>query len=423
MQFFFDMLLISCSTAIFLRSANLFTKYQSKSLSDVCIVLLYLFQVIPVICDYLFGLPEYTKWFVGFEEALRSAHTNIIYDVYVLLLFVSLFVVSLRSQKKMFVERYITELKGMSFSNLFLIIMTALPFIHFLVFGNLSSLLMYGTNLSRGLGSSFTSINANLQIVAIVSLSVLYFKSSPSVFKTLLFFIVFFAISYLNGKRYMLAMSMFAFLYTYAIERRFSSNKLNMKVLVPVALLLFSSFFVFYMVNVKLTSDGSFDATYRSMRIDFGRDDVVKYTIKKELIDGEPILEYPGETFVSTLGMIIPRSIWSSKPYPHYRYLTASLYGVKTEDIPAGMTPSILEMFVSNFGWIGIPLCIIFLCWFCIKADGATGLLTKLLYAFVLIGMLTQSLDSLLIVFYLLLLIGFKDFLKSNGVLDKYKTI
>ena len=295
-----------------------------------------------------------------------------------------------------------------------------LPFIHFLVFGNLSSLLMYGTNLSRGLGSSFTSINANLQIVAIVSLSVLYFKSSPSVFKTFLFFIVFFAISYLNGKRYMLAMGIFSFFYMYVLKRRYSASKVNLKVVIPSAVLLLLFFSSFYVTNVKTMTDGSFESTYTSMRVDFGRDDVVKYTIKKELIDGVPILEYPGETFISIIGMIIPRSIWESKPYPHYRYLTASLYGVKMEDIPAGMTPSVLEMFISNFGWLGMPLCIIFLCWYCLKADKTGSFSTKLLYVFILIGLLTQSLDALLIVFYVFLLIVFKDYLKSNGLLDRH---
>ena len=38
------------------------------------------------------------------------------------------------------------------------------------------------------------------------------------------------------------------------------------------------------------------------LRVDFGRDDVIKYVINKEIIRGERILEYRGETFLSLIG-------------------------------------------------------------------------------------------------------------------------
>jgi hypothetical protein len=381
---------------------------------------LYFFQVVPVVCDYVFGAPEYTKWLLGFEKAMKSTETNIIYDVYISVLFVFLFFVSYFSQKRALIGDYFVDISKSSIPTYLLIFVSVLPFVHFLLMGNISSLLMYGTSSLRGLDSSFMSLNANFQVVAIVSLSVLYFKLNPSFVKKMLLFLAFFAISYINGKRYMLAMSIFSFLYMYAIKKRFSSHKINLKILLPVTLLLLGFFCFFYITSVKIMTDGSFESTYTSLRIDFGRDDVVKYTIKKELIDEEPILEYPGETFLSTIGMIVPRSIWPSKPYPHYRYLTASLYGVDLKDIPAGMTPSILEMFISNFGWSGIPLCVLFLCWYCLKADKALSSSTKLLYVFVLIGMLTQSLDALLIVFYVFLFVVLKEYLKTNGLLDRH---
>ncbi len=417
---FFNLLLFLISTIVFVRSSRLFTKYQSKSISDICIVLLYFFQVVPVVCDYVFGAPEYTKWLLGFEKAMKSTETNIIYDVYISVLFVFLFFVSYFSQKRALIGDYFVDISKSSIPTYLLIFVSVLPFVHFLLMGNISSLLMYGTSSLRGLDSSFMSLNANFQVVAIVSLSVLYFKLNPSFVKKMLLFLAFFAISYINGKRYMLAMSIFSFLYMYAIKKRFSSHKINLKILLPVTLLLLGFFCFFYITSVKIMTDGSFESTYTSLRIDFGRDDVVKYTIKKELIDEEPILEYPGETFLSTIGMIVPRSIWPSKPYPHYRYLTASLYGVDLKDIPAGMTPSILEMFISNFGWSGIPLCVLFLCWYCLKADKALSSSTKLLYVFVLIGMLTQSLDALLIVFYVFLFVVLKEYLKTNGLLDRH---
>ena len=59
----------------------------------------------------------------------------------------------------------------------------------------------------------------------------------------------------------------------------------------------------------------NFDSVYDMLRVDFGRDDVIKYVIYKEFFKQNHILDYPGQSFFSTLFIFIPRIIWPSKPF------------------------------------------------------------------------------------------------------------
>ena len=61
------------------------------------------------------------------------------------------------------------------------------------------------------------------------------------------------------------------------------------------------------------------------LRVDFGRDDVVKYVISEEFFKHKMILDYRLQSIISLLLFFIPRSIWPTKPYPHYMYLTGHL--------------------------------------------------------------------------------------------------
>ncbi len=187
------------------------------------------------------------------------------------------------------------------------------------------------------------------------------------------------------------------------VERRESGRRVNIKallVLLGVAVILYSAF---YITSIKIIANSNFESLYASFRIDFGRDDVVKFTIWKEYLLKEHILEYPLQTVISTIFMVVPRFLFPGKGYPHYRYLTAALYNTTVLEVHAGMTPSILEMMISNFRFWGMPLCILFLCWYCKKADKAKTSLQRYSYAMVLMGMLTQSLDAMIILFYLVL--------------------
>lgn len=134
-----------------------------------------------------------------------------------------------------------------------------------------------------------------------------------------------------------------------------------------------------------------------NFRINFGRDDVTKFVLYREIIEHNPILNYRGETFLSTIFMLIPRGVWPNKPYPHYRYLTAALFGTTIYNIPGGMTPSLFEMSISNFGVLaGMSISIFTIIYICNIADKCKSIPRKAIYLLLVTALLTQSIDAIL---------------------------
>lgn len=406
MRFPFDISMLVVTTLIAYRSFVRVTGRHKWSMSDFGVLLLYFFQCLPIAADYVLGTPQYKSWLYEFEMAAGHEGVAIIYDLYVVSLFVALFLVSRSHNRNQGPAS--PSMKILQIPAWMLWILLILPYIIIIFGGKASHYVIYASNAGRGLESSFTGILSAFLILAIIASQLLYFGKPSSLGRLILLVLYSFSLIWISGKRYIISTIVFCFFFLYVASpfRGKSIIKLKMGILVGIVALL--GYSAYYITNIKVTTDGFWETTYAAMRIDFGRDDVVKFTIWKEYFQDEHILEYPGQTILSTLLMVVPRSIYPSKAYPHYRYLTAALYNKTLLDIPAGMTPSVLEMFIANFHWFGIPICIIFLIWFCRQADKAVVLHEKLVYAFVLEGMLTQSLDAMFFVFYLWLYLVFR---------------
>jgi hypothetical protein len=407
MRFFFDIAMLVVTTLIAYRSFVVVTGRRRWSMSDFCVLLLYFFQCLPVVADYVLGTPTYKSWFLGFEMAAGHEEVAIVYDLYVLALFVALFFVS--SSNVRLGGATPSPVKVLQIPTGLLWTFLLLPYVIILFSGKASHYVIYASNAGRGLESSFTAILSAFLILSIISSQLLYFRAPSSRGRFILFLAYSFSLIWISGKRYIISTIVFSFFFLKVASPIAGKGKIKLKmgILLGIAAVLIYS--AYYIANIKITTDGFWESTYAALRIDFGRDDVVKFTIWKEYFQEEHILEYPGQTILSTLFMAVPRSIYPSKPYPHYRYLTAALYNKTLLDIPAGMTPSVLEMFIANFRWFGIPVCILFLVWFCRQADKSVFLQEKVVYAFVLEGMLTQSLDAMLFVFYLWLYLVFRN--------------
>ena len=137
----------------------------------------------------------------------------------------------------------------------------------------------------------------------------------------------------------------------------------------------------------------NFDSVYDMLRVDFGRDDVIKYVIYEEFFKKNHILDYPGQSFFSTLFIFIPRIIWPNKPYSHYQYLTSSILGLPISKLPAGTTPCWYEMTLCNFGYFGYLVGIFGLIGFCYFADGMKQTKSKSLVFMLILVLLTQNTD------------------------------
>ena len=104
---------------------------------------------------------------------------------------------------------------------------------------------------------------------------------------------------------------------------------------------------------------------------------------------------------------MIPRKIWSNKPYPHYMYLTGHLLNLNINNLPAGTTPSWYEMCICNFGVFGIFIGILFLPFICKIADKSRNIDTKAIWLILLIVLLTQSMDAYIVYIFILVFVEF----------------
>ena len=75
-------------------------KYNSKSIADYAVILVYLFNVLPVLLDCIVGVPEYVSYYKIFEVGLKDFDTCFIYNSYVLLTLLVLWIYSNKENKR-----------------------------------------------------------------------------------------------------------------------------------------------------------------------------------------------------------------------------------------------------------------------------------------------------------------------------------
>lgn len=403
---------------------------KPNDLTSYTILIIFVFNSFPVLLDILLGKPRYSlfPWYRYFDVASSSNEVSIVYSIYVL---VVLFVLHINSLIK---NRYSQEDMVVNKSRLFtgklLIIIGILPVLFFILAGMFSSnplrIFDYVSSSARGFNNVFMSLSTSLELLGIFTFTVWFFEKRRNKRSIIILFIYYFLIAWINGKRYIVVTEMLLFIYFFfnGSFQKIKKPKLSLKWIVLGLSILF--FYFVYLINFKVIGELSLDFLYLTYRIDFGRDDVTKFVLYKEMIEKASILDYRGQTILSTLLFFIPRSFWPTKPYPHYRYLTAALFSTGVLDIPSGMTPSIFETSIANLGVIGgIFFTIIIIVALLRSSSKSKSISRKALYLMLLTALLTQSLDSIMIILLLLPISSITRRLKlgvvSNGTKKNIK--
>ena len=410
----YNSLFLIITTVLIYKPAKRIVQYQSQTTADYVIVLVYIFNCIPVLLDLVIGVPQYMSWYSAFQESLTDEVTCLLYNAYnVIVIMVLCHYAKKRSlmysdddsmsssenTDSLVLSRWRTPVID--------IIFIILPLAYAYIKCGITVFVGYATLSQRGVNSDVVSNINQLIMVGLFFCTTRYFSKRRSYIATLGLITYSLLAIWINGKRYIIVTFLLMVFYLYQMRCIGEKKRANLKVVLPVLAIGLVAFSMYYILNVKITS--TLDTVYSSLRIDFGRDDVTKFVINKVLLKGEAILEYPGQTFLSAIFMLVPRSIWPTKPYPHYRYLTAAIFGTTIYNIPSGMTPSIFEMSICNFGWVGIISTIFVLICFCHFADQSSRLENKLLLLLIVTNVLTQSLDaalSLIIVLMLNVILG-----------------
>lgn len=202
-----------------------------------------------------------------------------------------------------------------------------------------------------------------------------------------------FILAWLQGKRFIIAVMGVFYLFFLTKSELGEKGRKRVFWILPIMGITLIAFSAFYLAVIKPLSNMNFDSVYDMLRVDFGRDDVIKYVIYEEFFKKNHILDYPGQSFFSTLFIFIPRIIWPNKPYSHYQYLTSSILDLPISKLPAGTTPCWYEMTLCNFGYFGYLVGIFGLIGFCYFADGMKKTKSKSLVFMLILVLLTQNTD------------------------------
>ena len=405
--------------------------YKCRIASLIQLVI-YLFNCFPILLDYLMGRPQFTTiyWWKSMGISINNDAVSIVYDIYIALAMLALHIFAVERKYKLVVRKrgrlrssqhstIPSKAKETGIGNFLRMfnnkpVMLAFifsPMISILASGNFEKYIVYAMSEFRDIeveAFSLFSMN-NLILLSMFAFCVLMFRRKLRWWHYAVILIYSLSIAWISGKRYVLANMavMYIFYYTESPGYTVKAEK-RLKKAIPVAILCLVLFSVYYLINIKnsvLMSTGDFTSVYETMRADFGRDGAIKYVIEQEFFEGNPILEYRGESLLSLLLIWIPRAIWPSKPYQHFEYLTASIKGVPTAEAGAGLTPSWYEMSLANFGALGFIIGIVLIVLLCKFADNVDSEEIKSILLMLIVALLTQSLDAY-IMYIAIIMIG-----------------
>ena len=409
MDFFFDWLLILTATGIVISAYKRVVFQENCSVANYVIVVLYVFCVLPIICNYTLGLPQYKTiyWYKPFIEPMVNVQVGIMYDLYIMLCIILLYIFCARKNRGIVLTQYNSLTSIVCNNRVISTVLIFLPIIYIALTGSWKYYVTYAVSSARGLTeSNKMALMTPCMLISMIVYFGTVLKNNLTMKKIILTFLYSVSIVWISGKRFMLANILLLFIfYTANMDIDVNGRKKIYRIL-PILGIVLIGFSVFYLAVIRPMAETSSLSIYDMLRVDFGRDDVIKYVINKEIIRGERILEYRGETFLSLIGSFIPRKVWPSKPYPHYMYLTGSILNLGIHNLPAGTTPSLLEMTICNFGFWGFAAGIILLIWICKMIDRSRDVDTKSIGLILAMVLLTQSMDVYLILVVVLIAIN-----------------
>lgn len=415
MSLVFDWILLIIGSIFSIASYKKIIFKKNVSIANYIILVIYIFCILPVLLNYLIGIPQYKTvyWYKVFINPMENNKVTIIYDTYILFTIILLYIYSKKvnpnSKNSNLTYLSIFENKIISW----LLILS--PLILILITGTLKNYFVFNIASNRGLSENdATGLISPLLLLSVFTFFCKFYKKNISIKKILLSLLYFFVIIWISGKRFMIANLIL--LLVYYICSSEISIKIRKKIffIAPISLIALISFSAIYLTKIRPLSDTSMSSVYEMLRVDFGRDDVIKYVIDKEILNDNKILDYRGQTIISMFLFWIPRRIWPNKPYPHYRYLTASILSLPINNLPAGTTPSWFEMCICNFGILGFFIAPILLLLFCKLTDSGSSIDIKAIGLMLITVLLTQCMDVYIIYIVILIFIKFISIVFKN---------
>lgn len=391
------LMLLTCTLVTGISYRRMF-RNSATVLVDLVVVVVYMFMCLPIVFNYIVGIPEYETayWYKVFLPGMADEGTVFLYDFFVSFVMLVLYFYGTGKAKKpgaCFGDFEIGEWRWV------MVLAAVLPIAVIVLSGNLPKYAIYADSMARGLDEFFVFlVNCSL-FLSLFCFTLLYYSLRDRTKRHLLLLAIYtFVIAWISGKRFIVALALIMYLFAFLATEKDISKRYRLYRALPILVVALVAFSGFYMAVIKpLTNAINYDI-YEMLRVDFGRDDVTKYVIYQTTVLGGQIVDYPGETVLSFILFFVPRQIWPTKPFQHYQYLTSSILGVPISQLPAGTTPSGFEMFFANFGMLGMPLFALALVGLIKLFDSSsTSMPLRLLGLALCLVLLTQSIDVYLV--------------------------
>lgn len=394
-----DWMLIIVSTLMALSSYRRIIRDRYSSVAHFILLVEYIFLSSPILFNYCLGVPTYESlpWYRTFLSSMTDERIAVVYDVYILISMVLLYLYAVNHDAREAKHKTYVETQYDSFftNRTALVLVIFLPVIQIMASGQLVSYLVYGTSSVRGITSSeFMEYQHLFVQLSIYAFCYRMFSGPMTNRKVFLLLAYSFMIAWISGKRFVIALLLLVYLFGFTRSGVDRKTRKKLERYVPLLFLALVIFSYFYLVVVKPVPDTTFSGVYDMLRVDFGRDDVIKFVIEREFFQKDPILEYRGQTILSEFLTFVPRFIWPNKPRPHYVYLTAEILGVALNKLPAGTTPSWFELCIANFSWFGFVVGAIAIPYFCKWCDRLKSVMHQMLIVIVVMALITQSMSA-----------------------------
>lgn len=291
------------------------------------IIVLFVFCGVPLAADVIIGCPEYANY-PGFYDASRDGPTSIIYCLYVSSCVLIWWFFGIGNPMEVSGDRARTFSSPIVQVLCYLVML--LPLVAVFLTPDPSLYAHYGAALDASLkvddslSAGHTRVNVACQAAFVAATCLLL---SPKRANLPLILIGMLVLAWFHGKRNIVALELIMLFYAAWRKGHLRGSRLlAVGCSVAIVLGVFSYFYQLKMRSIAVDST-PMDKFYQNVRVDYGRDAVVKLAVYCELYpDQGRILEYRGQSLLFYSVIFIPREVWPEKPWPYPLYLTAEYW-------------------------------------------------------------------------------------------------
>ncbi len=324
-------------------------------------IVFFVMQVIPLFVECIWGYDDLTFILKNMYYATQDQSVHILYCVFVVVTMVFLW-----SGGEYFCRKreYIVEEKKYFQANIYLFVLLLLgilsPAIALIVAPDPSIYLTFARFYKLEFNPFDTSYIYYVTVVRFVlyfsflSIVLLYFFNDDR--NKIYNFFVYLGIAlvtWIEGKRSLIVFSFLAIVAIDIIRNRYANKKTFFAIKTICFALISVIFFIVYKEYTGKDVEMDFLSQYNQY---YSRMACVKTAIYSVFYD-QPILQYPGQSFVYDIFFFVPRGLWPDKPAMFVKYFTA--YAVNRKNVDFLSWNLIINMwceFIANIGIWGYLL-------------------------------------------------------------------